>query len=57
MLLSHIFKSGYSTKSINGHGYGLSNIKRIVNNHDGVIGVQNESINEENYVVFSVLLA
>lgn len=54
--ISHIFKSGYSTKSINGHGYGLSNIKRIVNYHDGVIGVKNESINEENYVVFSVLL-
>lgn len=54
--LSQIFKSGYSTKTTGNHGYGLYNLKKIITNHDGVIDVLNESINEDNYVVFRVLI-
>ena len=54
--LSQIFKSGYSTKTTANHGYGLYNLKKIITNYDGVIDVLNESINEDNYVVFRVLI-
>lgn len=54
--LSQIFKSGYSTKITANHGYGLYNLKKIITNYDGVIDVLNESINEDNYVVFRVLI-
>ena len=54
--LSQIFKSGYSTKTTANHGYGLYNLKKTITNYDGVIDVLNESINEDNYVIFRVLL-
>ena len=54
--LSQIFKSGYSTKITANHGYGLYNLKKTITNHDGAIDVLNESINEDNYVVFRVLI-
>lgn len=55
--ISQLFKSSYSTKSNDGHGLGLPNIKNITKKHKGQINVQNENIGEANYVVFRVLLS
>ena len=54
--ITQLFKPAYSTKSINGRGYGLSNIKKLIANHDGIIDIQNETINQDNFVVFKILL-
>lgn len=54
--LSKFFTLGYSTKFNNEHGYGLSNIKKIINNTNGSISVQNETMDGVNYIVFRILL-
>ena len=54
--LSKLFKPGFSTKSMEGRGYGLSNIKNIISNNGGELNIQNETIDEENYLVFKVLI-
>ena len=54
--ISQLFKPSYSTKSYDGHGLGLPNVKKITKKYNGIIDVQNENIGEANYVVFRVLL-
>lgn len=51
-----LFNIGYSTKLKDGRGYGLPNMKKIVDKHGGRIVIANESIGDENYVVFKILL-
>ncbi len=47
------FKKGFSTKGTN-RGYGLSHLKKIVDEHDGEIEFYNEK-KPHNYVVFKVV--
>jgi sensor histidine kinase regulating citrate/malate metabolism len=54
--ISKMFTPGYSTKSEKNHGYGLTNVKKIVSNNTGLLSVYNETIDEHNYIVFKVLL-
>lgn len=54
--INKIMKVGYSTKLKDGRGYGLPNMKKIITQHAGRIEVSNESIRDENFVVFRVLL-
>jgi signal transduction histidine kinase len=54
--LSKFFVPGYSTKSSKGHGNGLPNVKKIIAKNNGLINIKNESIDGDNYIVFSVLL-
>ncbi|MBN1046542.1 GHKL domain-containing protein [Clostridium botulinum] len=41
--LNKMFKKGYSTKSVSSRGYGLHNVKQIVNFHKGYIKIKVES--------------
>lgn len=53
--LSHFFERGYSTKSESGNrGLGLYNAKSIVNQWNGEIYVENETVDNENYLTFRV---
>lgn len=54
--ISQMFMSGYSTKSKDGRGIGLPSVKKIVSNHGGILQVQNDTIDDENYLVFRILL-
>ncbi|WFA09984.1 GHKL domain-containing protein [Tissierella sp. Yu-01] len=54
--ISKMFTPGYSTKSEKNHGYGLTNVKKIVSNNTGLLSVYNETIDKHNYIVFKVLL-
>lgn len=52
-----LFGKGATTKAIqDGHGFGLYNILRMVERYRGKILTRNETISDENYVVFGVLL-
>ncbi|SNT17730.1 GHKL domain-containing protein [Anaerovirgula multivorans] len=51
-----LFKKGFSTKSNKDRGYGLYNLKEIVNKYNGEIEITNEKYKDENYVVFKVLI-
>ena len=53
--LDKIFSKGFSTKSSTGRGYGLYNVKKIVEKYNGKIEILNKSYRDENYVVFKVL--
>lgn len=54
--LSKMFTPGYSTKSVKNHGYGLTNVKKIVSSNNGLLSVHNETIDGDNFIVFKVLL-
>ncbi len=54
--ISQLFMSGYSTKSKDGRGIGLPNVRKIISNHGGILQVQNDTIDDENYLVFRILL-
>ena len=54
--INKIMRVGYSTKLKDGRGYGLPNMKKIIILHTGRIEVSNESIKDENFLVFRVLL-
>ena len=54
--LSKFFKQGFSSKIVDGHGYGLPNIKNIIDKNDGIIDLQNQNIDGDNYIVFRILL-
>ncbi|NLY47201.1 MAG: GHKL domain-containing protein [Tissierella sp.] len=54
--ISQLFMSGYSTKSKDGRGIGLPNVRKIISNHGGMLQVQNDTIDDENYLVFRILL-
>jgi signal transduction histidine kinase len=53
-----MFRRGYSTKtkSLGSRGYGLANVKDIVNRYHGKLLTKNETISERNYVTIGVLL-
>lgn len=55
--INKIMKVGYSTKLKHGRGYGLPNMKKIISKYGGRIEVSNQSIRDENFVVFKVLLS
>lgn len=52
--INKIFEKGFSTKEENNRGYGLYNIRKLVNKYDGEIEVQNQIYSEQNYIVFKV---
>lgn len=52
-----LFGKGVTTKaSRDGHGFGLYNILRMTERYHGKILTRNESILNENYVVFGILM-
>lgn len=53
---SKMFELGFSTKSKKSRGYGLYNVKNIVQNNKGKILFYNSTINDVNYVTIGVLL-
>lgn len=53
---SKMFELGYSTKSKNSRGYGLYNIKNIINDYKGNILFGNTTINDTNYITIGVSL-
>ncbi len=54
-IMKNIFNKGFSSKSKTGRGYGLYNVRQIVNKYRGSIEAYNEDCGD-NYVVFKVLL-
>lgn len=50
--IGKIFDKGYTTKTGNGHGYGLYNVKRIVERYNGRIQLSFEN----NYTIFRIML-
>lgn len=54
--IKSMFLKGSSSKADSGRGYGLYNVNRMVQKHHGQISVQNMEQDNENYVVFQVLL-
>lgn len=55
-IIKKIFNKGFSTKKSGSkkRGYGLYNMKNIVDRYNGDISVSNEDINGDNWVVFYV---
>lgn len=52
-----LFEKGVTTKANgDGHGFGLYNILRMTERYHGKILTRNESVLDENYVVFGVLM-
>lgn len=52
-----MFRRGFSTKTEDGaRGYGLANVKKIVERLHGKILTRNETVHERNYVTIGVLL-
>jgi sensor histidine kinase regulating citrate/malate metabolism len=49
--ISKIFDKGFSTKNVNGHGYGLYNVKKIVESVKGQI----QLLYDDGYIVFRIL--
>ena len=49
-----MFKKGFSTKEDSGRGFGLYNIKKILNRYNGEIEVQNITYLDKNYIMFKV---
>lgn len=41
--ISKIFRKGFTTKGVQGHGYGLYNVKKIVEYHNGEIQLSNNN--------------
>lgn len=55
--LSKFFERGFTTKEDNeGRGYGLYNARKIINQWNGEITVENEEIGQENYLSFHIEL-
>lgn len=55
-IVNKMFKEGISTKS-NSRGYGLHNVKQIVQKYNGETQVYNHEIDGENFVVFNIILS
>lgn len=53
---SKMFELGYSTKSKKSRGYGLYNVKNIVQSNKGNILFSNSTINNNNYITIGVSL-
>lgn len=52
-----MFRRGWSTKRESGHGYGLYNVRQIVERHGGKIITGNEQLNGISYVTIGVLVS
>ena len=54
--INTMFKKGFSTKTSKSRGYGLYNVKEIVNKYKEEVSVSNEKYDNENYVVFRITI-
>lgn len=55
--MAEMFRQGWSTKAGRGRGYGLSNARRIVEQHGGKIIIKNEEKNGQNYLTIGALIS
>ena len=55
--MAQMFRRGWSTKSEQGRGYGLFNVRRMVEQHGGKIIVKNEEKNGQNYLTIGALVS
>lgn len=51
-----MFRRGWSTKRESGHGYGLYNVRQMVERHGGKIITGNEQLNGISYITIGVLI-
>ena len=52
--MKNIFKKGYTTKEGDGHGLGLYNLKKGIDDYQGTIHVYNEQIAGNEYICFDM---
>lgn len=52
-----MFRRGWSTKQESGHGYGLHNVRQIVERHGGKIVTGNERLMEMPYITIGILVS
>lgn len=52
-----MFRRGWSTKQVQGHGYGLYNVRQIVERHGGKIVTGNERLMETSYITIGILVS
>ena len=55
--MAQMFRRGWSTKANQGRGYGLFNVRRMVEQHGGKIIVKNEEKNGNNYLTIGALIS
>ena len=55
--MAQMFRRGWSTKAEQGRGYGLFNVRRMVEQHGGKIIVKNEEKNGNNYLTIGALVS
>lgn len=55
-VINNMFKKGFSTKEGKSRGYGLHNIKEIIEKHKGEITVSNEKYANDNYVAIKIII-
>lgn len=55
--MAQMFRRGSSTKAEQGRGYGLFNVRRMVEQHGGKIIVKNEEKNGQNYLTIGTLVS
>ena len=55
--MTEMFRRGWSTKADQGRGYGLSNVRKMVEQHGGKIIVKNEEKNGQNYLTIGALIS
>ena len=55
--MNNFFKKGMSTKGNGKRGYGLYNLARLMKKYTGDIIVSNQTISNQNYVVFTIELS
>lgn len=55
--MAQMFRRGWSTKAERGRGYGLFNVRRMVEQHGGKIIVKNEEKNGQNYLTIGALVS
>lgn len=54
--LTAIFRRGWSTKAGGGRGYGLFNVRKLVEGHGGKIIIRNERMCDRNYLTIGALV-
>jgi len=54
--MTEMFKRGWSTKADTGRGYGLFNVRRLVEQHGGKIIIRNEKLRGQNYLTIGALI-
>lgn len=55
--MAQMFRRGWSTKAEQGRGYGLFNVRRMVEQHGGKILIKNEEKNGQNYLTIGALVS